>query len=81
MNKIGDSYLPCIVMAHSPQVKLRDELRPMIVRAYLCPWKYREGRKTLIEQYLAAGQIRPSTSDYVSPAFIVLKADPNVLPH
>ena len=21
MNKIGDSYLPCIAMAHSPQVK------------------------------------------------------------
>jgi hypothetical protein len=22
MNKIGDSYLPCIAMAHSPQVTL-----------------------------------------------------------
>jgi hypothetical protein len=24
MNKIGDSYLPCIAMAHSPQVKATE---------------------------------------------------------
>jgi hypothetical protein len=34
----------------------------------------------LIEQHLAAGQIQPSNSDYVSPAFIVPKSDLNVLP-
>jgi len=34
----------------------------------------------LIEQHLAAGRIRPSNSDYVLPAFIVPKSDPNVLP-
>ena len=60
-------------------VKLRDELKPMVAQAYLCPCKYREGWKMLIEQHLAAGRIRPSNSDYVSPAFIVPKADPNVL--
>ena len=61
-------------------VKLRDELKPMVAKAYSCPRKYREGWKTLIQQHLAAGRIRPSNSDYVSPAFIVPKADPNVLP-
>ena len=61
-------------------VKLRDELKPMVARAYSCPHKYREGWKTLIQQHLAASRIRPSNSDYVSPAFIVPKADPNVLP-
>jgi len=61
-------------------MKLRDELKLMVARAYSCPRKYREGWKTLIQQHLAAGRIRPSNSDYVSPAFIVPKADPNVLP-
>ncbi|KIM84433.1 hypothetical protein PILCRDRAFT_6103 [Piloderma croceum F 1598] len=62
------------------RIKLRDNVKPMVARAYSCPKKYRDGWKTLIEQHLAAGHIRPSNSDYVSPAFIVPKADPNVLP-
>jgi Reverse transcriptase (RNA-dependent DNA polymerase) len=61
-------------------IKLHDELKPMVARAYSCPKKYREGWKTLIQQHLAAGRIRPSNSDYVSPAFIVPKANPTVLP-
>lgn len=36
--------------------------------------------KTLIQQHLAAGRIRPSNSDYVSPAFIIPKADTAILP-
>jgi len=62
------------------KIKLRNDVTPMVARAYSCPKKYRASWKTLIEQHLAAGRIRPSNSDYVSPAFIVLKADPNVLP-
>lgn len=62
------------------KIKLRNNVKPMVARAYSCPKKYRDGWKTLIEQHLAAGRIRPSNSDYVSPTFIVLKADPNVLP-
>jgi len=61
-------------------IKLRDELKPMVARAYSCPRKYWDAWKTLIEQHLAAGRIRPSNSEYVSPAFIVPKADPTVLP-
>jgi hypothetical protein len=48
--------------------------------AYSCPCKYREGWKTLIDQHYAAGQIRPSSSQYTSPSFIIPKADPSVLP-
>jgi hypothetical protein len=59
-------------------IKLKDEIKPMVARAYSCSKKYQEGWKTLIEQHLAAGRIRPSNSDYVSPAFIVPKLDPNV---
>src|SRR5882762_4668553 len=61
-------------------VKLRDDLKPMVAQAYSCPRKYREGWKTLIQQHLAAGHIRPSNSDYVSLDFIVPKSDLTVLP-
>jgi hypothetical protein len=49
-------------------------------RAYSCPRKYREGWKTLIEQHSKAGHIRPSSSPYASPSFIIPKADGSVLP-
>lgn len=61
-------------------IKLKEELKPMVARAYSCPRKYRDGWKTLIQQHLAAGHIRSSNSEYVSPVFIVPKADPTVLP-
>jgi len=62
------------------RIKLRNNVKPMVARAYSCPKRYRDGWKTLIEQHLTAGHICPSSSDYVSPAFIIPKADPNVLP-
>jgi hypothetical protein len=61
-------------------IKLKNVIKPMVTRAYSCLKKYCEGWKMLIEQHLAVGCIRPSNSDYVSPAFIVLKADLNMLP-
>jgi hypothetical protein len=51
-----------------------------VSRAYGCPHKYRTGWKTLIDQHVAAGRIRPSLSPYASPSFIIPKADPTVLP-
>jgi len=48
---------------------------------YSCPQKYYNSWKTLIDQHLAAGQIRPSSSPYSSPSFIIPKANPSVLPH
>jgi hypothetical protein len=62
----------------------RIEVKPGIsistVRAYSCPRKYRAGWKTLIDQHYAAGPIRPSSSQYTSPSFIVPKADITILP-
>ena len=49
-------------------------------RPYSCPWKYYNSWKTLIDQHLAAGWIRPSSSSYSSSSFIIPKADPSVLP-
>jgi len=63
------------------KIKFCDDITPMVAHAYSCPKKYCAGWKTLIEQHLTTGRIWPSNSNYVSPAFIVLKADTNVLPH
>ena len=60
------------------------EVKPGIpistVHTYSCPRKYHEGWKTLIDQHYATEWIRPSSSQYTSPSFIIPKADPTVLP-
>ena len=70
-------FLPTDYMA---RIKLRDAECTIANRMYACPWKYREAFKTLIGQHLEAGRIRPSSSAYASPCFIIPKADPTVLP-
>ena len=69
--------LPTDYMA---RIKLRDAECTIANRTYTCPHKYREAFKTLIGQHLEAGRIRPSSSAYASPCFIIPKADPSVLP-
>jgi hypothetical protein len=61
-------------------IELKPGVPVSIARSYSCPQKYRAGWKTLIEQHLAAGRIRPSFSLYASPSFIIPKADITVLP-
>ena len=65
-------YMACI--------KLRDAECMIANGTYTCPRKYREAFKTLIGQHLEVGRIRPSSSAYASPCFIIPKADPTVLP-
>jgi len=62
------------------RVILKDASKTITTRSYSCPRKYREAWKTLIQQHLDAGRICPSSSLYASPAFIVPKSDPTVLP-
>jgi hypothetical protein len=62
------------------RVQLKDPYQTVACKGYGCPCKYREAWSILIQQHLDAGRIRPSTSPYASPAFIVPKADPTVLP-
>jgi Reverse transcriptase (RNA-dependent DNA polymerase) len=60
--------------------KLKNPTKLVKCCAYACPRKYREAWHTLLDQHLAAGRIRESSSSYASPAFIIPKADPTVLP-
>ena len=60
--------------------QLKDASLRIQQRQYSNPRKYHEAWRTLLQQHLDAGRIRPSSSPYASPAFIIPKADPTVLP-
>lgn len=49
-------------------------------RSYDCPKKYREAWKALLDDHLASGRMRPSSSPYASPCFLIPKADPAAAP-
>ena len=60
--------------------RLKDPEKVIKCRSYACPKKYRDAWKQLLDQHLAAGRIRESSSEYCSPSFLIPKADPTVLP-
>ena len=49
-------------------------------RGYAPPRRYLESWRRLLDQHLAAGRLRPSSSPIASPAFIIPKKDPTELP-
>ena len=49
-------------------------------RQYESPKKYRETWKRLLQEHIDAGRLRPSCSSYVSPCFLIPKADPTADP-
>jgi len=61
-------------------IELKDATQRITSRSYSTPRKYREAWKTLIDQHVKAGHLRPSNSAHASPAFLVPKSDPNDLP-
>lgn len=60
--------------------RLKDAEKVVSRREYSCPKKLRDVFKVLLDGHLAAGRIRPSDSEYASPAFLIPKADPTALP-
>jgi hypothetical protein len=62
------------------RIKLKDPHKTHAICSYSTPSKYKEAWAELIQQHLDAGHIQPSNSVHASPAFIVPKADPLVLP-
>ncbi|OJT02156.1 Retrovirus-related Pol polyprotein from transposon 17.6, partial [Trametes pubescens] len=62
------------------EINLKDANLTIVRRQYDCPKKYREVWKTLLQQHLDAGRLRPSSSPYASPSFLVPKSDPSALP-
>ncbi|KAJ2936282.1 hypothetical protein H1R20_g812, partial [Candolleomyces eurysporus] len=62
------------------RIRLKDPDWSMPSRTYSCPRKYRDSWKGLIEEHIAAGRIRPSSSPFASPSFVIPKADPTAKP-
>lgn len=62
------------------RIKLKSAEQTIKTRSYSSPRKYRDAWRTLIDQHLESGRIRPSSSQHVSPAFLIPKADPTALP-
>lgn len=60
--------------------QLKDATKVINRRGYTCPRKERDAWKTLLDNFLVSGKLRPSDSEYASPAFLVPKSDPNALP-
>ena len=62
------------------EIRLIDPGKSIKTRNYACPRKYKEAWHTLIQQHLRDGIIQHSSSPFASPAFIIPKTDPTVLP-
>lgn len=62
------------------RIRLKDPNQIIQCRKYNTPRKYREAWDALLNQHIAAGRLRPSSSSFVSPAFLVPKKDPTALP-
>ncbi|KAG1795413.1 uncharacterized protein HD556DRAFT_1472931 [Suillus plorans] len=62
------------------RIRLKDPNKIIQCRRYNTPRKYREAWDTLLNQHIAAGRLRPSSSPFVSPAFLIPKKDPTALP-
>ncbi|KIL54421.1 hypothetical protein M378DRAFT_182546 [Amanita muscaria Koide BX008] len=62
------------------RIILKDASKSIVTRSYACPRKYRDAWRLLIQKHLDTGRIRPSSSPFASPAFVIPKTDPSVLP-
>ncbi|KAJ7590647.1 hypothetical protein C8J56DRAFT_1046897 [Mycena floridula] len=69
--------LPTEVLA---SIRLKDAQKTIATRTYGCPRKLRDSWNTLLHKHLDAGRIRPSSSPYASPSFVIPKSDPTALP-
>jgi hypothetical protein len=66
---------------HEPaRIHLKDAYKKISNCSYSCPRQFKDAFATLIQQRLDSGFIRPSSSSFASPSFIVPKKDPNALP-
>jgi hypothetical protein len=85
LTEFGDVFQPLPHVDKLPwnvtaKIKLKDTEQTIKTCTYVCPQKFRDAWKTLIQEHLYAGHIWPSSSPHASPAFIILNADPSVLP-
>lgn len=80
------STLPPLTADYLERCKTRHHIRLVDAdkvhnqRGFAVPRKWREAWKRMLEEHLAAGRLRPSTSPYASAAFVTPKKDKTVDP-
>jgi RNase H-like domain found in reverse transcriptase/Reverse transcriptase (RNA-dependent DNA polymerase)/Integrase zinc binding domain/Chromo (CHRromatin Organisation MOdifier) domain/Aspartyl protease len=62
------------------RINLKNSYDTIKNRTYTCPRQYKDAFAKLIQMRLDSGFIRPSSSPYASPSFIIPKKDPTALP-
>lgn len=77
---IPPSELPPAASEIRHRINLIDPAKAPNQRGYACPQRYLEKWRFLLDEHLAAGRIRPSSSPFASPAFIIPKKDEKELP-
>ncbi|GAA5973503.1 hypothetical protein JCM21900_002203 [Sporobolomyces salmonicolor] len=75
---LTDDYLACTTTRH--RIRLEDPGRVHNQRGFNIPRKWREAWKRMLEEHLAAGRLRPSTSPFAAAAFVVPKKDTTANP-
>jgi hypothetical protein len=85
LKDFGDVFTPIPHVDDLPtdvycKIKLKDASHTIKTCPYSMLRKYQDTWKILIKQHLDAGCICPSNSPHASPAFLIPKSDPNVLP-
>jgi len=72
------SYVNDATTAH--HIRLIDPSKTVNERGYPVAQRHREAWKRLLDEHIAAGRIRRSSSEFASPAFIIPKKDPTAAP-
>ena len=62
------------------ELHIKNSEKTIKSHSYPSPHKYKDVWQMLIQQHLDTGRIWPSVSPCMSPAFIIPKVDPTVLP-
>ncbi|GAA5963457.1 hypothetical protein JCM3765_003078, partial [Sporobolomyces pararoseus] len=75
---LPEDYLDRTETRH--RIKLVDPNKVHNQRAFSTPRKWKDAWKKLLEEHLAAGRLRPSTSPYASACFVIPKKDPSEPP-
>ena len=75
---LTQDYLDRVRTRH--RIRLVDPSRVQNQRGFNVPRKWRERWKKMLDEHLASGRLRPSSSPFASAAFVIPKKDPNAEP-
>jgi RNase H-like domain found in reverse transcriptase/Reverse transcriptase (RNA-dependent DNA polymerase) len=63
------------------RIRLKDQRKIVKGRGYVAPKKHHDAWKKLLDEHLATGRLRPSSSEHSSPSFVIPKRTDGVPDH